>query len=484
MTRLVKVELKKLFAKKIIYIFLVVIVAFTLMSALLEKNINKIFSLLEYNASKELYKQSMDSYDLTDSEQLEFYVEDKNEYDLIIIAKDYEVFSPEYTYIYDTVRDTVSCMNESEYLTKDQDKYDECKKKYDEELEFLKHFDWKVQLVNNKKEVEEQIKSLEFGINSGVLNDEESLNTLKTLKLTKEVLDYRIDKGIPLDGSGLSTSLYAYIAAYKEYLTIDPNKNVVDRNELLVNRQIEEEYFIDKYMFENDLLKDTGKSSADDNTATAVLGVFSGGMFALLFLILVGGGIIAEEFNKGTIKQLLLKPYKRTKIFANKVIASIVVFILFLLVYAFITALINGIVFGEISSLFDPLFFYDFSKHQVIAHSLWFACLERFMVILPMFLIMLGVSILFGVLTTNTAVSIIVPIVINTGASIINAFAKGKLFAFLPTMCWDLSEFLHGGIPEFKYLKLSTCIVVDIITIALLFGISMFIFKKKDIKNQ
>ncbi len=484
MTRLVKIELKKLFAKKMIYIFLIVIVGLTLMTTLLEKNINKVFGLIEYGANEELYKQSMDSYDLSDPKQVEFYVEDKNEYDVITISKDYEVYSPEHMYINDTMRETISCMNESEYITKDKEKYNECKKKYDEQLEFLKHFDWKEQLINNKKDVEEQIQSLEFGINSGVLNDKESLDSLKVLKLSKEVLDYRIENEIPIDGNGVSLALTSYISAYTEYLKIEPDKKVVDRSELISNRQIEEEYFVDKYMLENNLLKDTGRSFAKDNTATAVLGVFSGGMFALLFLILVGGGIIAEEFNKGTIKQLLLKPYKRSRIFISKVIASLVTFVLFLLVYAIVTALINGIVFGEISSIFDPVVFYDFNKHQVITHSLGLACLERFVAILPMFLIMLGVSVLLGVLTTNTAVSIIVPIVINTGAGIINALAKGKIFAFLPTMCWNLSEFLHGGLPSFKYLKLSTSIIVDVITIVLLFGVSMFIFKKKDIKNQ
>ena len=72
-----------------IYIFLIVIVGLTLMTTLLEKNINKVFGLIEYGANEELYKQSMDSYDLSDPKQVEFYVEDKNEYDVITISKDY-----------------------------------------------------------------------------------------------------------------------------------------------------------------------------------------------------------------------------------------------------------------------------------------------------------------------------------------------------------------------------------------------------------
>ncbi len=484
MIRLVKIELKKLFAKKMIYIFLAIITAITLATTLLEKNLDKVFGLIEFKANAELYKQAMDSYDLKDPAQLELYVDDKTEYDIINISKNYDVYSPEHMYVDNNMRETIVCMNENEFITKDQAKYDECKKKYDEQLEFLKHFDWKEQLINEKKDVEEEIQSLEFGINSGTLTDKESEDALKVLKLSKEILDYRIEKGIPIDGSGLSLSLTSYVSSYQQYLAIDKNKNVVDRSELLNNRSIEENYFLNKYMFENNLMRETGRATATESTASSVLSVFAGGTFALLFLVLVGGSIVAEEFNKGTIKQLLLKPYNRTKIFVSKVIASILVFFLFLIAYALITALLNGIVFGEFRSLFDPVVFYDFNSGKVIEHSLLFACLERMLVILPMYLILLGVSLLMGVLTTNTAVSIIVPIVLDTGAGIINAFARSKIFAYIPTMCWNLSEFLHGGLPAFKYLKLPTSIVIDVITILVLYISSIIIFKKKDIKNQ
>ena len=56
------------------------------------------------------------------------------------MSKDYKTYSAEHQYVYSDMEETIRCMNENKYLTKDQEKYNECKTKYDEQLNFLKHF--------------------------------------------------------------------------------------------------------------------------------------------------------------------------------------------------------------------------------------------------------------------------------------------------------------------------------------------------------
>ena len=484
MIRLVKIELKKLFAKKMIYIFLAVIVAITLGIVIIDKSATKLYEGIEYGLNADLYKESMEGYDLSDPEQLQYYVDDKTYYDTIMLAKDYKTYSQEHVYVENEMRDTIQCMNENEFITKDKDAYNECKKKYDEQLYFLKHFDGKKLIQEKLDEVNENIQSLEFGINSGTLSGTDIENQLKVLKLSKEVLEYRLENSVYIDGGVLSSQLDEYVASYAYYLDFDNEKNYVERRDTFAKRRAEADYYIAKYKFENNMYEDYHRTASYETTASEVEDIFTGGFFTLLFLVLVGGSIVAEEFNKGTIKQLLLKPYSRTKIMTSKIIAAVVAFMFFLVAYAGAVIIINAVAYGEIKSLFEPLLYYHYGTHEVIKHSLVFACLERIVVILPMYLILLGISILFGVITTNTAVSIIVPIVFNTAASIINMLAKGKIFAYFPTMCWNLTEYLHGGIPEFKYSNLPTSIIVDIVTIVLIYGASIIIFKKKDIKNQ
>ena len=230
--------------------------------------------------------------------------------------------------------------------------------------------------------------------------------------------------------------------------------------------------------------KDKNVALIGGNVAESILGVFKGGTMTILFLLLIAGGIVAEEYNKGTIKQLLLKPYTRTKILTSKILAVLVTFTLFMFVYALMTGLINGIIFGEFKSIFEPVLVYDFNKEAVVEINLFIRCCQLFLAVLPMFLILLGVSIMVSVITTNTSVALIVPLIITIISPIISAFAKGKIFAFIPTMCWNLMDFLDGGLPLFEHSKLPISLAVDGITIFILFAIAYAVFKRKDIKNQ
>ena len=49
---------------------------------------------------------------------------------------------------------------------------------------------------------------------------------------------------------------------------------------------------------------------------------------------------------------------------------------------------------------------------------------------------------------------------------------------------WDLSQFLFGGLATSKFLTLTKAIIVDIVTIVGLFLANIWVFKKKDVKNQ
>ncbi len=465
-----------MFAKKSIYIFLAIVLAMTLVSAYLEKSADKIVGVVGRGLNSQIYKESMDSYDLNDPEQVKYYVEDKTNYDLIMISKEYKPSSPEYKYIEDEMYDTVYCLNESEFITKDKDAYNECKKTYDEQLGFVKNYNWKAH-------IEREIASVDKEISFAKMNNLDK-DSLLLLELRKDILEYRLKNNIPIDYSGASIALDRYASLYQNYLSYENEKNLLSHEDKLDKQETEREYFIQKYKFENNLIQVSNRSLEEDNLATGVAEIFSYNMVALLFMVLVGGSVVAEEFNKGTIKQLLLKPYTRTKILTSKIIAVLLAFLFFLVAYSLMIIVIYGFMFGDFKSLFTPMLVYDFNASAVIEENLILFCLEKLLAVLPLYLILLGISLFIGVLTTNVTMATILPVVFTIVADIVNAFADKKIFAFLPTMCWNLSEYLHGGLPMFKYSTLPISLVVDCITIFLLFGISYLIFKKKNIKNQ
>ena len=485
MTRLVKIELKKLFSKKIIYVFLIVLFAMSVGTAMLERYVTKILGVLQDSTTEEMYKQSMEAYDLSKTEELKYYVEDKSLYETMKLAKGYDLSSPEYLYIFEEIQPNIECMNNNEFINKDQAAYDECKATYDEQVAFLKDFDWKKVIENKKKETQDKIDGVKVLSEVGQIDQKEVDMQLKVLELEMKVLDYRLKHEIPIENSIISSELDSYPILYQNYLSIDNEKNIVNYEEKITKQETIKNYSIVKYKFEHELIfKRKNKNFTNSTTADSILGIFSGGMMTVLFLVLVAGGIIAEEYNKGTIKQLLLKPYTRAKILTSKVLAAIITFTLFMFVYALMTGLINGVIFGEFSSIFDPVLIYDFNKGSVIEVNLFIRCCQLFLSTLPMYLILLGISVLAAIITTNTSVALVVPLVITIVSSIIQGLAKGKIFAYLPTMCWNLTEFLNGGLPIFKYSTFYKSLAVDIVTVFILFFISYILFKRKDIKNQ
>ena len=65
-----------------------------------------------------------------------------------------------------------------------------------------------------------------------------------------------------------------------------------------------------------------------------------------LFAIVMGGGIVANEFSEGTIKLLLIRPSKRWKILLSKYISVIGYTLLMLLVLLVVSFLLGGILFS------------------------------------------------------------------------------------------------------------------------------------------
>ena len=69
-------------------------------------------------------------------------------------------------------------------------------------------------------------------------------------------------------------------------------------------------------------------------------------ILAGLFIIIISAGIVASEFNWGTIKLLLIRPINRTKILLSKYL-TVLVFALFMLAILFVFSIILGtILFG------------------------------------------------------------------------------------------------------------------------------------------
>ena len=207
-------------------------------------------------------------------------------------------------------------------------------------------------------------------------------------------------------------------------------------------------------------------------------------IFILITVIMITGSIVSEEFNKGTIKQLLVRPHSRSKILTSKIIASLLVFIFFLLCYTLIDGIVVAIGSGGVKEIFEPMIIYNYNKGAVIEYNLFYYCLLSFLAILPKYLIIIFFVFLVSIISTSTSVSMAAGYFLMFASSIISAFTNVKAVNYLPVTVWDFSDYLFGGISSLPYGSFISSLIVVSITIVFLIGLSYLIFSKKNIKNQ
>ena len=80
-------------------------------------------------------------------------------------------------------------------------------------------------------------------------------------------------------------------------------------------------------------------------------------LFIIITIVLIAGAIVSEEFNKGTIKLLLVRPFSRAKILLAKFI-TVVITVLFIMVVTVILQFIVGGIFFGFDSLSIPAVIY------------------------------------------------------------------------------------------------------------------------------
>lgn len=479
MINLIRNEVIKILHNKSIYFFLALAVPVIVLSALMAS--------FEYDMSweannYEYMRSQLDSYDLTNDIDLAYYIEEKSKVDVYDIAKKYDSKSPEYYYAENEFLDIVMCMNEAEYKTKDEQAYNECKLVYDEKMEVLNNFDWK-KIVNDKiNEKKAEIELLELSKLEDKGNDQLIDNQIAYLNEEIKVYNYRLEHDIAPVNSDVSWALDDHLFNYQSYLSYDSNEeNYTDKALLESKRMFESEYKTMSYLLDNDLYGKSEKEWVELNFASIFRGV---DVLLLMVIIVIAAGIVADEFNKGTIKQLLLKPFKRRTILTSKIVATLIVFLGFTLVYSLLIILINSLICGNISSLFDSIIVYDFAKEAVVEYDVFSYCLINFIATLPYYIIIMFAVLFVGILTTNSSAGIMVGFGIYILPSLLGIFDKVEMFKILPMMHWNLWEYLFGGLPSFEYTSFGVGVFVVSASIIILTILSYMVFKYKDVKNQ
>lgn len=484
MSNLIKNELIKIFKKKSTYIILAITIVFIIASNFIYKNNESQYFYSYSDDLLEFYEESLDDFSPTDLSTQSAYIDTKTQIDMIKLIKKYGYSSWQANIIPQELYTYIRDINEYTYFNiKDEDTYNESKLKYDEIVKKLDADDWRyfatIQLndVNNQIAIQKELQ--QNSVDKSELKSIES--TLNSLEAQKQVLQWRLDKDISFAPSFLNSCLERYenfnelVYQYEHSSDNHSYSEKQDYYEALENLNV------NKYYIENNI-----RDIKNNDTRGLLINLFNEyELFILIFVIMIAGGIVSDEFNKGTIKLLLVRPYSRVKILLSKFIVCVIVLLLFIISVAGIQFIVGGIIQG-FDSLKVPAVVYNYNTHQIETLNIIKFIIISTIAKLPMYILLMTLAFACSTIFTNTAVSIVLPLLGYMGSSLINMLAMAydiKALLYFVTPNWDLTDYLFGGLPMFEGLTVPFSLVVCLVYFLIMIIVSFTIFKKRNIKN-
>ena len=482
MSKLIKNELIKIFSKKsmivIGVIILVIIIGFNVLNKISQNMSNS------YSAYSEGYIQYLDeelsNLDPNKPSDINKYVETKSQKDLATLAKDYKETSWQAEVIGTVISPIIEEMNNYEYIDKNNEAVTTSKAQYDEMLTALKNNDWKYFANKELENINTQIEELNTLIAQD--SENEDLKTqLKSLELQKEVVNLRLDKNINYGSDNYkSIAVQNYRMYMGNYIQSSQGKNLTDEEKSEINGYLE-----NANLYKYDLYNDTEYQ----NTATAnytfqnSIGTYIA--IIVMVVVIVAGVSISEEFNKGTVKLLLVRPYSRTKILISKLIAVFITMLVTTVAILLLQFIIGGIVYGFGTYMMNVVQF-DFTTNSIITLNIFAYLGLIFICKLPIFILIGTLAFALSTLFLNSPLAVALPILGYMGSDVINMIAisyKWDWVKYFVTPNWDLSQYLFGGTPMFSGISIEFSITICAIYFVIMLAASIVSFKKRNIKN-
>ncbi len=473
MINLIRNELYKIFHKKGIYISLLVVTAFVFLT-------NFIYNLNLLNGDNtDKFISYVDTAYLTELEEegnikSDEYISTKTN---SLISEYFNSFekgswqryalnpynnSNYYNELYNIYYRIVSY--EVKY-SKDEEEYENAQKEKESFEEKIKNMSWQDYVKEEKEELEESLK-----------------NSQDTVYLTSQIegMDLRLKYNVDFSNSNRNQYVDTYVSNRSYILEQEGNDKLDDdTKEELERSEAENKEII--YRFENNI-KDYSSNSNNGIIENFYNEYF---LMILIIIIIVSGSIVSEEFSKGTIKLLLVKPYSRTKILLSKYITSLLM-IVFAIVFILLAQLIIGGIFFGYDTLTIPKIVYNFSTNMVMEMNIFKYFLYTTIAVLPQFILLTTLAFSLSTLFLSTSLANTLTIIGSLAGDVINAIAVSyeiNILKLFVTLNWDFTPYLFGGKSPYLGITLTHSIIVCIVYWLIMIVTTFIVFKRRNIKN-
>ena len=476
MHKLILNELFKIIKKKSFLIITIITLVFSVFCNFVYSSLDSVMTGMDEEAIGITLKESeanLKLYKDKTPENIELYIDEKTIYDKLVMIKEYEKDDWRYNFIaknssYDNaLRTKNTCSIENLYDKNLCDQNDIVLNKYNE---LIKENDWKkaakYELEVTKKSVEETTEGMDK-------NSEEYLY----LYYDVEKIQFRIDHNISYADTKKSIVLEEYFNAKQSLASYkDPDK--LNKNDYEEYKELRATYLKDQYIL-------THNYNTSFGTLASVMENFYSefSIIILVMILMISGTIMSQEYNKGTIKLLLVKPYSRWKILLSKYLTVLIMIFLSYGMIFLIELLCGGIILGfdtagqsilQYSSLHDSLIYMNIFEYNFIT----------FIGNLPFFIFLATVAFAISTIFGNTAVAIISGFAVNIAGNIFALLgSKFEWTKYLIFNQCDITKFIVNGTTNLRGDNLFFALGICLIYILAIVIPTFIIFQKKDIKN-
>lgn len=233
-----------------------------------------------------------------------------------------------------------------------------------------------------------------------------------------------------------------------------------------------DELVIYKYAYDNDIAYNYYTNWKFVKSASWIT------ILIMLFIILKASDSIPLEYSNGTIKQLLIRPYKRWKILLSKFLSLIFESLVFYTLLFLATFILGSIFFGFKGASYDILL----KNGLPVKVSILTYCLEVYLCDFAKIIVLISLALMISILLKNSSASVAITLVLLFSGSLATQFLGKYSFAkFLIFPNLSLKQYLPGGAIPIKGLTMEFSLVVILIYFAVFTAISFRIFTKRDV---
>ena len=481
MISLIQNELKKIFKKKSLLITLLITLAFIILTNVIYKLDfgNSYYDYIEEEIS--FYGEQLKTLD--PEKDKDMYAQYKTELDVYKLVKKYDEKSWQAKIIQSEMRNCISNINYFTYQEKSDSGLKIAKAKYNEYIKRLDTDDWRYFAEEEVKEKNTEIDELKAmqEKTTNKLEIKELQSQIRGYEISRQIAIWRLEKDIPYGNDYKNNCLNSYMVAMEDIRNYDFGETEKNYNSKKQYYKAQETAAINKYDIEN------GTTVGDTSSAKGILlSTFDEyEIFLIVMFMMTAGVIVSEEFSKGTIKLLLIKPYKRSTILASKFITSIIVAIIVILLVLLMQFVVGGLIQG-FDSFKNPTIIYDHTINNVKQiNTIQYLAMQALGKV-PMYILLMTLAFAFSTIFTNSALAITISLLGYMGSSVINMLAlnlKLNWIKYFVTPNWNLTEYFWGGIPTFEGITLPFSIAIIVIYMVIMLVPTFIIFQKKNIKN-